>query len=40
MWVLWDGLDRVLMTKGVKGMYIYACDEALREELIRVSKCD
>ena len=24
---------RVLMTRGVKGMYIYACDEQLREAL-------
>lgn len=26
---------RVLMTRGVNGVYIYACDDALREELIK-----
>ncbi len=29
---------RVLMTRGVNGMYIYACDSKLREELIKASK--
>lgn len=29
---------RVLMTRGVNGMYIYACDPALREALIKASK--
>ena len=24
---------RVLLTRGVKGLYIYACDEALKEAL-------
>ena len=28
----------VLLTRGVNGLYIYAQDEALREELLRVSK--
>lgn len=29
---------RVLMTRGVNGMYIYACDPELRAELIKASK--
>lgn len=29
---------RVLMTRGVNGMYIYACDPALRNELLRLQK--
>ncbi|WP_029067059.1 DUF2075 domain-containing protein [Lachnobacterium bovis] len=29
---------RVLMTRGVNGLYIYACDPELREELIRSSR--
>lgn len=29
---------RVLMTRGVNGMYIYACDPALRKELLRLQK--
>ena len=29
---------RVLMTRGVNGMYIYACDSELREALIKASK--
>ena len=29
---------RVLMTRGVNGMYIYACDPELRKELIKASK--
>lgn len=29
---------RVLMTRGVNGMYIYACDPALQEELKKASK--
>lgn len=29
---------RVLMTRGVNGMYIYACDPELREALIKASK--
>lgn len=29
---------RVLLTRGVKGLYIYACDETLREELKKVIK--
>lgn len=29
---------RVLMTRGVKGLYIYACDENLRNALIEASK--
>lgn len=28
---------RVLMTRGVKGLYIYACDDALRNELKRMT---
>lgn len=28
---------RVLMTRGVKGLYIYACDDALRNELTKMS---
>ena len=29
---------RVLMTRGVNGMYIYACDPELQAELIKASK--
>lgn len=29
---------RVLMTRGVEGLYIYACDEELREALLRATK--
>ena len=29
---------RVLMTRGVEGLYIYACDDALREELLQAIK--
>lgn len=29
---------RVLMTRGVKGMYIYAVDESLRKELLRMQR--
>lgn len=29
---------RVLMTRGVNGMYIYACDQALREALLEAAK--
>ncbi len=29
---------RVLMTRGVNGMYIYACDPTLREELIKAAQ--
>ena len=29
---------RVLMTRGVDGLYIYACDKELREALIEASK--
>ena len=30
-----NGLN-VLMTRGVKGLYIYACDDALRAELLKM----
>lgn len=30
-----NGLN-VLMTRGVKGLYIYACDDALRAELMKM----
>ena len=29
---------RVLMTRGVEGLYIYACDEELRKELLQAVK--
>ena len=29
---------RVLMTRGVEGLYIYACDDALREALLNAAK--
>ena len=29
---------RVLMTRGVEGLYIYACDDALREALLQAMK--
>lgn len=29
---------RVLMTRGVNGMYIYACDPELRAELLNAAK--
>ena len=29
---------RVLMTRGVEGLYIYAYDDALREALIKVQR--
>jgi len=29
---------RVLMTRGVNGMYIYACAPELRKELIKAAK--
>ena len=29
---------RVLMTRGVEGLYIYACDEELRKALLQAAK--
>ena len=29
---------RVLMTRGVNGVYIYACDDELREALLNAAK--